>query len=200
MTVAASSQATLIGRLWPVGRVGTLLRWVVLMYAGTALVALSAQIEVPLAPVPITMQTFAVLVVGMAYGARLGAATLALYLLEGAVGLPVFAGAASGLGAIVGPTGGYLAGFVVAAAVTGALAERGWDRNVVLTALAMLAGNVALYLPGLAWLSRFTGADQALAFGLMPFLLGDGLKLALAACLMPAAWTLVGKFMGGPRG
>jgi len=166
------------------------------MLAGTVFVGLSAQIEAPLWPVPVTMQTFAVLVIGMAYGGRLGAATLALYLAEGAIGLPVFAGGTGGIWVLVGPTGGYLVGFVAAAGIVGALAQRGWDRNVALTAAGMLIGNVVLYVPGLLWLAKFTGADQAVALGLAPFLVGDALKVALAACLMPLAWRVVGRRRG----
>lgn len=189
----ATSTPTLIAAIWPVDRAAPALRWIVLMVGGSALTALAAQINVPLEPVPITMQTFAVLVIGMAYGWRLGAATLALYLAEGAVGLPVFAEFKSGLPVLFGPTGGYLFGFVLAAGIIGWLAERGWDRNVLLTAVAMLIGNVALYAPGLAWLASLIGFDPAMQHGLLPFLLGDALKLALAACLMPLAWKLVGR-------
>jgi biotin transport system substrate-specific component len=129
----------------------------------------------------------------MAYGWRLGAATLGLYLAEGVVGLPVFAGFSGGPPVLFGNTGGYLFGFVLAAGIVGWLAERGWDRNIALTVLAMLIGNLALYVPGLAVLAGFIGFDQAVTYGLTPFLLGDSLKLALAACLMPLVWKLVGR-------
>jgi biotin transport system substrate-specific component len=193
MLTTSSNESTLIGRIWPVGRKSLALRWAALMIAGSALTALSAQIEVPLKPVPITMQTFAVLVVGMAYGWRLGAATLALYLAEGAIGLPVYAGFSSGPAALFGPTGGYLFGFVLAAGIIGWLAERSWDRNVWTTALAMLIGNIVLYVPGLVVLAQFVGWDQTVPLGLTPFVVGDALKLALAACLMPLAWRLIGR-------
>jgi biotin transport system substrate-specific component len=144
-----------------------------------------------------TMQTFAVLVLGMAYGWRLGTATLGLYLLEGAFGLPVFAGTPEkgiGLAYIAGPTGGYLAGFLLAAAACGWLAERGWDRNVAKTVAAMLVGNVCIYGPGLLWLGTVVGWDKpVLEWGLTPFLLGELTKLALAATLLPAIWKLVGR-------
>jgi biotin transport system substrate-specific component len=177
MTTLSQTYPTLIGTLWP-ARTAQLLRWIVLMVAGSLFVAICAQIQVPLQPVPITMQTFAALVVGMAYGARLGAATLLLYLIEGAIGLPVFAGFASGLLSLA--SGGYIIGFVLAAGVVGWLAERGWDRNTPTTALAMLIGNIVIYVPGLLWLATFVGTDKVLAYGLTPFLLGDLLKLALA--------------------
>jgi biotin transport system substrate-specific component len=194
MTTASSTQPTLISAIWPAGSATPAMRWIVLMIAGSTLLALSSQVAVPLNPVPITMQTFAVLVIGAAYGWRLGAATVALYLAEGAIGLPVFAELSSGPAALFGPTGGYLFGFLLAAAIAGFLAERGWDRDIPRTALAMLAGNIALYAPGLIWLSGFVGGfDNAVAFGLMPFLGGDLLKLGLAACLMPLTWELLGR-------
>jgi biotin transport system substrate-specific component len=182
--------ATLIGTLWP-ARSAPALRWALLVLLGSLFLAVCAQIQVPLWPVPMTMQTFGVLLLGMAFGARLGAATVALYLLEGAAGVPVFAGFGGGLPVLFGPTGGYLFGFVIAAWLVGALAERGWDRGVLTTALAMLFGNVVLYVPGLIWLAGFVGgAEEAFAAGLAPFWTGDLLKVALAAGLLPSAWWL----------
>jgi biotin transport system substrate-specific component len=177
--------------MWP-ARGLPALRWALLMAIGSLFLAICAQLQVPLQPVPITMQTFGVLLLGMAYGSRLGAATVALYLAEGAVGLPVFAEFKGGLPVLMGPTGGYLFGFVIAAWLVGALAERGWDRSVHRTALAMLFGNVVLYIPGLIWLAGFVGGTkEAIQFGLAPFWIGDILKLALAAVLLPSAWKLI---------
>ena len=162
--------------------------------------AASARLTIPLEPVPITGQTFGVLVVAMALGSRLGTLALAAYLLEGLAGLPVFAGGAFGPAAIAGPSGGYLIGYLPAAWLIGRLAEMGWDRTVTRTALAMLAGNVALYVPGLLWLGWHVAAlpvedlgGQSLATvvlwaGLIPFIPGDAIKLALAAVVMPLAW------------
>ena len=166
-----------------------------LVLAGSATIAIAAQITVPMIPVPMTLQTLAVLMVGLAFGARLGAATLLAYLAEGALGLPVFANAGYGLATLMGPTGGYLFGFVAAAYLAGALAERGWDRSIVKTALAMALGNLAIYLPGLLQLHLVTGADlsSVWAWGAAPFLLGDAVKIALAALLVPGAWGLLGK-------
>jgi biotin transport system substrate-specific component len=186
MTTLSRIHPTLIGRLWPT-QANRALRWIALMVLGTLFLAISAHIEVPLYPVPITMQTFAVLVLGMAYGSRLGAATLALYLLEGVSGLPVFA-----TGGALGPTFGYIVGFILAAGAVGWLAERGWDRNLVTTAIAMLIGNVLIYVPGLIVLAGYVGIEKVLAFGLIPFLLGDAVKLLLAATLLPIAWKFVG--------
>ncbi|MDJ0946290.1 MAG: biotin transporter BioY [Kiloniellales bacterium] len=200
------AQPTLASVLWPRRDAQRLLRPALLALLGSLLVAASAQVEVPLWPVPITGQTFAVLVIGMAYGARLGAATLALYFAQGAAGLPVFAGFAAGPAVLMGPTGGYLLGFVLAAGLIGYLAERGWDRGPLTTALAMLLGNIVIYLPGLAWLTVFLASAKALTMdaaftvalsaGLTPFLLGDALKLALAAAALPLAWKLLAKGRG----
>lgn len=163
-----------------------------LVVAGSVLIALLAQLEIPLQPVPITGQTFGVLLVGALLGSRLGAVTVLTYLAWGAIGLPVFAGGISGLAHLVGPTGGYLVGFVGAAFLVGWLAEHGWDRRILTTAVAMLLGTILIYLPGIAWLSRFVGWDRVLELGLAPFVLGDLLKVALAALALPLAWTLIG--------
>jgi biotin transport system substrate-specific component len=192
MTTLNQTHPTLIGTLWP-ARANAAARWILLVIGGSLFVAASAQIQVPMWPVPMTMQTFAVLLVGAAYGSRLGAATMLAYLAEGAAGLPVFAGFSGGIGVLQGPTVGYIVGFIFAAGVVGWLAERTWDRNVLTTAVAMLAGNVLIYVPGLIVLAGFVGADKVVAYGLAPFLLGDAIKLALAAALLPAAWKIVGK-------
>ncbi|PDQ19847.1 biotin transporter BioY [Mesorhizobium sanjuanii] len=174
----------------------TALRNAVLVVAGSLALWLSAKLQVPFYPVPMTMQTFVVLVIGTAFGWRLGAATVALYLAEGAVGLPVFAGAPEkgiGLAYMVGPTGGYLLGYLPAAALCGFLASRGWDRRIATMALSMLVGTVVIYAFGLSWLGTVVGWDKpVLAWGLYPFVLGDLLKLALAAAVLPMAWRLSG--------
>ncbi len=197
---------TLAAALWAPARVSPLLRGAVLAIAGSLFVALSAQVSVPLWPVPVTGQTFGVLSVGLVCGWRIGGAALLLYLIEGAIGLPFFAGGASGWSAVVGPSGGYIWGFVLAAALVGWLAERGWGRNVFLTAAAMFLGNVVLYVPGLIWLAIFyagpgqdyiatagaaTAWGASINAGLVPFLLGDLLKLLLAAALVPTVWSLL---------
>ena len=194
MSATTLTQPTMISLLWPASGAQPWLRNVILAIAGSLFVALSAQIQVPMWPVPVTGQTFAVLVVGMAYGSRLGAATLALYMAEGAVGLPVFAGLSGGFGVLAGTTGGYIFGFVLAAGLVGFLAERGWDRSVWMTALAMIAGNIVIYLCGLLWLGTVVGWDKpVLEWGLFPFLAGDLLKVALAAIAMPLAWRLLAR-------
>ena len=174
-----------------------LVRNVTLAILGSLALWISAKISIPFWPVPLTMQTLVVLMIGMAFGSRLGVATVLLYLAEGAAGLPVFSGTPEkgiGLAYMMGTTGGYLIGFVLAAGVVGHLAERGWDRNPVSTAVAMLLGNIVIYLPGLLWLGMIVGWDKpVLAWGLTPFLAGDALKLALAAVLMPTLWALLSK-------
>jgi biotin transport system substrate-specific component len=197
MNLPIASQPTLSAVLWPAAGKSRLLRPAILALAGTLVLTISAKIQVPFYPVPITMQTLVVLALGMAYGWRLGVATVLLYLAEGAFGLPIFAGTPEkgiGIAYMMGGTGGYLLGFVLAAGVCGWLAEQGWDRGVVRTALAMLLGNALIYVPGLLWLGTLFGWDKPiLAWGLTPFLLGDALKIALAAALLPACWKLIGR-------
>lgn len=166
----------------------SVLAQLVLVLAGSALLAISAQIKIPLYPVPVTGQTLVVLMIGMAYGSRLGAATLLAYLVEGGMGLPVFAGGGAGWATLAGPTGGYLIGFLVAAFILGLLAERGMGRGPVSTALAMIVGTALIYVFGVMHLSGFIGFEKAVAAGLLPFLYGDALKLVVAAGLMPLAW------------
>ena len=163
-----------------------------LIVAGSLLVALSAQIEIPMWPVPVTLQTLAVLLVGGVLGSRLGALALLTYLFEGAIGLPVFAGGAS-LTAFAGPTTGYLIGFVAAAFVVGWFCERGWDRKVGTAVIVMLLGTATIYLFGLPWLAQFTGWSKVLQLGLIPFIPGDILKAIVAAVALPVGWKLLAK-------
>ncbi|NOX63854.1 MAG: biotin transporter BioY [Chloroflexi bacterium] len=183
---------TLIQNLWPRTSRRVQMAQVVM---GSLLVALAAQVTIPLpfSPVPITGQTFAVLLVAALLGGRGGAAALLLYLTEGALGLPVFAGGLGGPAVLLGPTAGYLYGFVVAAFVVGRLCERGWDRRLLTAAAAMLLGNAIIYGFGLPWLAAFVGAENALSLGLLPFIPGDILKLALAALSLPLGWKLLAK-------
>lgn len=193
MTIVQPTFPVLASRL-PFG--GTLSRTLITAVVGSLAIAVSARIAVPFYPVPLTMQTFVVLALGMALGWRLAAATYAAYLLEGLLGLPVFAGTPEhgiGLAYMVGPTGGYLLGMGLAAMLTGWLAERGWDRTPLTTALAMVAGNAVNYGPGLLWLGTVIGWDKpVLSLGFTPFVVGDLLKIALAAAVMPGLWRLAG--------
>jgi biotin transport system substrate-specific component len=173
-----------------------------LVTAGSLLVALFAQIQIflPFTPVPITGQTFAVLLVGAALGGRRAAASLLLYLLEGAMGLPVFAGGSAGLLRLAGPTGGYLVGFLPAAYLVGLLAERGLDRRWYSALPVFLLGQLVLYTIGVIWLSTFVGLGQALIAGLWPFIVLDAAKAVLAAVALPSAWKLVGALPGSRPG
>jgi biotin transport system substrate-specific component len=195
MSSGASSlstpSATLLAHLWPARRAGgAAIRALVLTATGAALLTLSAKIQVPFAPVPMTMQTLVVLMIGAAYGWRLGGATVLLYLAEGAAGLPVFAGAAAGPAYLAGPTGGFLAGFLAAALAVGFLAERGWDRPLLRVLALMAVGHALIFAFGLGWLALLIGPAKAWAAGAQPFLLATLLKTALAAALMQAGWSL----------
>jgi biotin transport system substrate-specific component len=198
-----TSNLTLAGHLWPASSMNWT-RTILLAVLGSVLVAIAAQVSVPMLPVPMTLQTLAVLAVGAAYGARLGAITLALYALEGAAGLPVFANFQAGMflptGEIIA-TGGYIIGFIVAAGLVGYLVEKGWGANVFKLCAAMLIGAAVVYVPGLIWLVGWLGVMKgmdvtsaitvALTTGMLPFILGDIIKAVLAALAFPAAFSLL---------
>lgn len=171
-----------------------------LAVSASLLLTLSAKVSIPFYPVPLTMQTFVVIGLGLALGPRMAAAAVGLYLLQGAAGLPVFAGTPAkgiGLAYMTGPTGGYLVGFLLAAIAAGRLAERGWDRTPLTAFAAAFVGAVVIYIPGLLWLAVLFGFDKPiLAWGLTPFLPGDLVKTALAALVFPTAWAAL-KRRGG---
>lgn len=168
------------------------LRKVALVAFGIGALVLASKIRVPMWPVPVTMQTFAVLVLGAAYGVRLSMLTALGWMALGAAGVAVFAGENAGIAYVTGPTGGYLAGFVAAMALMGVLARRGWDRGWLGMAGAMVLGNAVIYAFGLTWMAYLFAAEKGmgwvLQFGMVNFLPGDALKLALAALVMPLAW------------
>ena len=169
------------------------LRDLLLILGGSLFLAILAQVEIvlPFTPVPITGQTFGVLLIGAALGSRRGAASILLYIAEAAAGLPFFAGGASGLRVLTGATAGYLVGFVVAATAVGWLAERGLERNVRTSIIPFLAGTVIIYACGVTWLSIMLGSiEKAIALGLVPFLAGDAVKLIAASLTLPGAWKL----------
>ena len=184
------AHATLADVLWSPAAGSIAVRAIVLAVIGSLLLTISAKIQVPFWPVPMTMQTFVVLVLGVAYGWRLAGATVLLYLAQGALGLPVFAGG-GGLAYMAGPTGGYLAGFLLAAVAVGWLAERGWARSAPSTLAAMLIGTAIIFGCGIAWLATLIGLPQAISAGLVPFLLSEAVKIALATALVPSAWRLM---------
>ncbi|RUW24721.1 biotin transporter BioY [Mesorhizobium sp. M4B.F.Ca.ET.215.01.1.1] len=167
-----------------------------LAIVGTLLLILSAKTKVVLGPVDISLQTLAVLLIASAFGLRLGVATLLLYMAEGAMGFPVFQGTPEkgiGVAYMLGSTGGYLAGFVVMAAIVGWAADRGWERHPVKLFNAMLVGEVVMMAMGFAWLAMLIGAEKSWQFGVVPFIVGDLIKVALAAALVPAVWSLLPK-------
>jgi biotin transport system substrate-specific component len=191
---------TMAQTLWPRRSTGTAAwgRDIALVAAFSILTAASAWVSIPLpfTPVPITGQTFAVLLTGALLGPRLGMAAMLLYLAEGSIGLPVFHGGTGGPQELVGLTGGYLIAYPFAAALVGSLAERGWDRQPVTTLRAMLLGSVVIYAGGVGWLAHFLGFQKAVLTGMVPFLPGDALKMLLAAGLLPAGWKWLGQRRG----
>lgn len=204
-----ASRSVLAEATWPAEGAMLHARHLALVGLGIAALAVAAKLSVPMwpSPVPITLGTFAVLTIGVAYGPRLGLATILGYLLVGALGFDVFAGSSpekNGLAYMLGGTGGYLVGYVLAVLALGLAARRGWDRSVSGMALAMLIGNLLIYVAGLLWLHHLIAnglfdADkfaspwaQTMAWGLTPYLVGDAIKLALAAALVPGLWRLVG--------
>ena len=204
-----ASRHVLTEAAWPAEGAMLWARRIVLVALGIAALAICAKIKVPVwpSPVAISLGTFAVLTIGAAYGPRLGLATILGWMLVGALGFDVFqnsSSGATGLAYMTGATGGYLVGYVLAALALGVAARRGWDRSVGGMALALLAGNLLIYVPGLRWLgylianglfdpAKYASVwDQTLAWGLTPFLIGDALKLGLAALVVPGLWKLVG--------
>ena len=188
------NSATLIDTVFAGKGSRSLLRDAAIALAATGLLTLSAKVQVPFYPVPMTMQSLVVLVIGAAFGWRLGMATVMLYLLEGLAGLPVFAGTPEkgvGLAYMMGPTGGYLIGFVAAAFVAGFLAERGWTKSVPGALAALAIGHAVIFLFGFAWLAVLMGAGKAYLFGVAPFYAATLFKTLLGAALLPAAWRMV---------
>ena len=188
MSLVSQPRITLVDVLLPRSR-----SWLfdaVLVVAFSAFVALSARVAIPWWPVPMTLQPLAVLFTGAVLGSRRGALALLLYLVEGAVGLPVFAGGA-GVAYMLGPTGGYLVSYPVVAGLVGWLAERGWDRRLVWTAAAMTLGLIVIYAFGVAWLAGLLGdLEIALVQGMLIFIPGDLIKIAIATLALPGGWAL----------
>ena len=189
---------TLVGAVWPeqasAGQRAA--RGLLVALVGSALMALSAKMSVPFYPVPVTMQSLAVLLIGAAFGSRLGTVAMVLYLVEGAFGLPVFAGTPAhgiGIAYMMGPTGGYLLGYVPAAAAVGFFAERGADRSMPRLLGAMALGHLILFATGYAWLAHLIGTEAAVAGGVTPFILGTIVKTLLGALLVPSVWSLMAR-------
>ena len=187
---------TLAATLWPQQAASRLARLAALSIGGALALAMSAKAQVPFYPVPMTLQTLVVLIIGAAFGARLAAATVALYLAEGLLGLQVFAGLNAGPVYMAGPTGGYLLGFLVAAALVGWLAERGWDRSLGWLLGAMVLGHVVIFALGYAWLATLIGPEKAWIGGVVPFFAATFVKTLLAWALVAAAWRGVASLRG----
>lgn len=195
----ARSPRTLLDLAWPAATPARTLTAAAAILLGACLLTLSAKIQVPFWPVPMTMQSLVVLMLGMAYGSRLAVATVFAYLLAGAAGLPVFAGTPQrgiGLAYMMGPTAGFLVGFLLSAWLVGFLAERGWDRTFLKCAAAMVLGHLVLSLSGVVWLAVLLGTTKAIDVGLMPFLASSALKTALGAACMPLIWRVIGRRSG----
>jgi biotin transport system substrate-specific component len=190
-----SSQAILINVLVPSIQ-DSWVQKVVLIFIGTLFLTLSAKIQVPFYPIPMTMQTFLILVIGMTFGWKLGGLTVLCYLIEGAVGLPVFAGTpikGIGLAYMMGPTGGYLIGFIIATCTVGYLGEKGFDRNFLTTFIAMGVGTLLIFLCGYTWLSMFFGFEKAFLYGVIPFVWSELFKVALATAVLPLYWRYLNR-------
>lgn len=195
MSLNTLTSQTLIDAIWKTPA-SSQIKNIVLALVGSLAIWITAKIQIPFYPVPVTMQTLVVLIIGMAYGPKLGTATLLIYFAQGALGLPVFAGTPEkgiGIAYMFGPTGGYLFGFIPAVILVGYLAKRGWDRSSVKTFIAMVLGNIVIYSFGLLWLGTVLGWDKPiLEWGLTPFLLGDVLKISIATLVLPGIWKVIG--------
>ncbi|QND65779.1 biotin transporter BioY [Mesorhizobium loti] len=190
----ATTMRPLVSLALPQNAAARLATQLFLAIAGTLVLTLSAKTKVMLGPVDISMQTLAVMLIAAAFGMRLGVATLLLYMAEGAMGFPVFQSTPEkgiGIAYMLGSTGGYLAGFVVMAAIVGWAADRGWDRHPIKLFNAMLVAEVIMMAMGFAWLALLIGPEKSWQFGVVPFIVGDLIKVALAASLVPAVWTLL---------
>ncbi|MER8670060.1 biotin transporter BioY [Mesorhizobium sp. M1156] len=190
----ATTMRPLISLALPEKGAARLAGQLLLAIAGTLLLISSAKTKVMLGPVDISMQTLAVFLIAACFGMRLGVATLLLYMAEGALGLPVFQSTPEkgiGIAYMLGSTGGYLAGFVVMAAIVGWAADRGWDRHPIKLFNAMLVAEIVMMAMGFAWLALLIGPEKSWQFGVLPFIVGDLIKVALAATLVPAVWSLL---------
>jgi biotin transporter BioY len=184
--------ATVADLLRPSQKSSAIIYNIILVIGGSLIIALSAHIKVllPFSRIPVTAQTFTVLMTGALLGAKLGSLAVIAYLIEGIIGLPFFT-SGGGFTALLGYTGGYLIGFIPAAYITGFLAQKGWDRKISTTILAMIFGNIVIYTFGLFWLVRLVGISKSLSMGLYPFIAGDIFKILLATALLPTGWKLL---------
>lgn len=194
MSAATTQSSALVSLALPKNNITRLATQVLLAIAGSLLLVVSAKTKVVLGPVDLSLQSLVVMLIGAAYGWRLGVATVLLYLAQGAYGLPVFQGTPEkglGLAYMMGTTGGYLLGFVALVAIAGWAADRGFDRNPFKLFGALLVGDAIMMVLGFGWLAMLIGADKAWTFGVAPFIVPDLIKVALAACLVPAIWQVI---------
>ena len=182
----------LVNVILPTSGINSYIKNILLILFGTILLAVSSKVQVPFWPVPMTMQTFIVFIIGMTYGSRLAFMTLVVYLLEGLVGLPVFA-KGGGMLYLIGPTAGYLYGMTVAAGVIGYFGERGYASSYIKSVLPLCLGTIIIFLCGVYYLGSVIGYDKALAGGLYPFLPSELFKIALAVALVPTIWKQINK-------
>jgi len=185
---------TYVELLQPSTKIRSIFYNIALVLCGSVLLILSAKttILLPISPVPITLQTLVVLSLGTLFGSKRGVAVVLAYIAEGAIGIPVFAKGGSGIAYLLGPTGGYLLGFVLAAFIVGYLAERGWDRSFFRITISMLIASSSIYILGISWLAHFVGGiTRAIQVGFVPFVVGDLIKIALVAGILPTGWKLL---------
>lgn len=204
MATTFATSSTLLGAVWPKGRSAQIAASVGIAFLGSILLTVAAKTSVPVWPVPVSLQSMAVAIIAAALGMRMAVATVSLYLAQGLAGLPVFAGAFAGVPYVLGPTGGFLVGFLVMAAIIGYLADRGATRNVFTSFGAMLLGATALFVFGFAWLMTMSGnagwIDQADVVGsafrgaVQPFIVWDVLKMAFAAMTVAGGWAIARRF------
>ena len=186
------NNTTLVNVMFPTSGIASYIRNIALILFGTLLLAVSSKVQVPFWPVPMTMQTFIVFIIGMTYGSRLAFATLIAYLAEGAIGLPVFA-KGGGMLYLVGPTAGYLYGMTIASGVIGFFGERGYSSSYLKSLIPLSLGTIIIFLCGVYYLGSVIGYDKALAGGLYPFLPSELFKIALAVALIPTIWNQINK-------
>ena len=187
-----NNNTTLIENLLPLSGINITIRNILFVLFGTLLLAVSSKIQVPFWPVPMTMQTFAVLIIAMAYGWKLSLLTLIAYLIEGAVGLPVFA-KGGGLLYLIGPTAGYLYGMAIAAAVIGYFADLGYGKSIIKCIVPLLLGTIIIFICGIGYLSSIIGFEKAIAAGLLPFIPSELFKISLALFIIPSIWKYIQK-------
>ena len=183
---------TLIDTLFPLRRVNVYIKNIILILFGTLLLTLSSKVQVPFWPVPMTMQTFVVLIIAMSYGWKLSLLTLLAYLFEGALGLPVFA-KGGGLLYLIGPTAGYLYGMTIAAALIGYFADKGYGKSIISCIMPLLLGTIIIFICGIGYLSSIIGLEKAIAVGLLPFIPSELFKIALAVFIIPTIWKYLEK-------